>query len=312
MMHMSDSGLIIDCAENGLEAIDKVENSGIVYDMIFMDIQMPKMDGYEATRRIRAMEDNPASKLPIIAMTANVFKSDIEKCLAAGMDAHLGKPIDIDKLLETLRKYHSPSKSRASASPEMKDIKPLKPKSTVDKEAANAKIFKFFIRDAGKTIEALKIICDKSEPLNEDDIRDYTIQVHGMRSALGNVGKPELSKIAGRLEDLGREKDIEAILKETPSFIDSLQNLVDEDKAVDSSGVEEVGDEAFDSAYFNERLIAIKSACEDYDTDSVEEILAELNEKALPKIAQGLLDSIAEHLLHSDFEEAIVEIDNFS
>jgi len=70
-----------------------------------MDVQMPKMDGYEATRAIRALPVMQGSKLPIIAMTANVFKSDIENSLAAGMNDHLGKPIDIDKILKVLREY---------------------------------------------------------------------------------------------------------------------------------------------------------------------------------------------------------------
>ncbi len=69
--------------------------------MIFMDVQMPEMDGYEATRRIRADGGN----VPIVAMTANVFKEDIEKCLASGMDDHVGKPLDFDEVLAKLRKY---------------------------------------------------------------------------------------------------------------------------------------------------------------------------------------------------------------
>jgi CheY-like chemotaxis protein len=72
--------------------------------MIFMDVQMPEMDGYEATRRIRAYEAGLAP-VPIIAMTANVFREDIEKCLAAGMNGHVGKPLDFNEVLEKLRTY---------------------------------------------------------------------------------------------------------------------------------------------------------------------------------------------------------------
>jgi CheY-like chemotaxis protein len=75
-----------------------------------MDVQMPELDGYEATRRIRALEEGlktgetgyPRGRIPIIAMTANVFKEDIEKCLEAGMDSHLGKPLDFENLMEQL------------------------------------------------------------------------------------------------------------------------------------------------------------------------------------------------------------------
>ena len=66
---------------------------------------MPEMDGYEATRRIRGLDLPEAKTIPIIAMTANVFKEDIEKCLAAGMNDHLGKPLDVEELIAKLKKY---------------------------------------------------------------------------------------------------------------------------------------------------------------------------------------------------------------
>ncbi|MCL2814220.1 MAG: response regulator [Oscillospiraceae bacterium] len=102
---LSGTGITIDCAENGQRALEMVEESGGGYDIVFMDVQMPKMDGYETTRAIRGLPFMQNVSLPIIAMTANVFKSDIENSLAAGMDDHLGKPIDFDKVLEVLRKY---------------------------------------------------------------------------------------------------------------------------------------------------------------------------------------------------------------
>jgi CheY-like chemotaxis protein len=105
MAHLEDTGIIIDCAENGVEALNMVTENPGKYDIIFMDVQMPKMDGLEATRRIRALPIAESASLPIIAMTANVFKDDIEACLMAGMDDHIGKPLDVEKILETLSKY---------------------------------------------------------------------------------------------------------------------------------------------------------------------------------------------------------------
>ncbi|MCL2604877.1 MAG: ATP-binding protein [Defluviitaleaceae bacterium] len=102
---LGDTRLEIDCAENGKDALDMIGEHPNKYDIVFMDVQMPVMDGLEASRRIRQLPAHPQGKLPIIAMTANVFKSDIDKCLAAGMDGHLGKPLDMDKVLEVLRKY---------------------------------------------------------------------------------------------------------------------------------------------------------------------------------------------------------------
>jgi len=95
----------IDCAENGLEAVRMFTESPYKYELIFMDIQMPEIDGYEATRRIRALDNTKAKTVPIIAMTANVFKEDIERCLAAGMDGHIGKPINFDDVINILKSY---------------------------------------------------------------------------------------------------------------------------------------------------------------------------------------------------------------
>jgi signal transduction histidine kinase/DNA-binding response OmpR family regulator len=102
---LGDTGLIIDCAENGREALDMIEVAPDKYDIVLMDIQMPQMNGLEATRRIRALPALNGIALPIIAMTANVFKDDIESCLEAGMNDHLGKPIDVDIMVAKLCKY---------------------------------------------------------------------------------------------------------------------------------------------------------------------------------------------------------------
>jgi PAS domain S-box-containing protein len=102
---LENTGITIDCAENGIEALSKFKEAPAKYRMILMDIHMPEMDGFEATRQIRALDIEEAKIIPIVAMTANVFREDIEKCLAAGMNDHLGKPIDIEALLEKLKKY---------------------------------------------------------------------------------------------------------------------------------------------------------------------------------------------------------------
>jgi signal transduction histidine kinase/CheY-like chemotaxis protein len=102
---LEPTGLKIDCAENGREAVRIFSETPGDYDMIFMDIQMPEMDGYEATRCIRSFDHPRARQIPIIAMTANVFREDVEKCLAAGMNDHVGKPLDIEEVLAKLREF---------------------------------------------------------------------------------------------------------------------------------------------------------------------------------------------------------------
>ena len=107
-------GMDIDCAENGKEALRMFIEAPEKYDMIFMDVQMPEMDGFEATRRIRALDAPNAKTISIIAMTANVFREDVEKCLEAGMDGHIGKPLNYDEVLWKLSDCILPQKSRNS------------------------------------------------------------------------------------------------------------------------------------------------------------------------------------------------------
>jgi len=126
---LEDTNITINSAENGLAAVSKFKENPEKYDLIIMDVQMPEMDGYEATRQIRAIEaelnknisknsstsftegetrsnnGNLRQQIPIIAMTANAFKEDVDRCLAAGMNDHLAKPIDEKTVLEKIMRY---------------------------------------------------------------------------------------------------------------------------------------------------------------------------------------------------------------
>ncbi len=102
---LKDVHINVITAENGREAVRYFMEEPEKYDLIFMDLHMPEMDGYEATKKIRELEDPKAKTIPIIAMTANVFKEDVEKCLAAGMNDHIGKPLDFNVVLQKMRQY---------------------------------------------------------------------------------------------------------------------------------------------------------------------------------------------------------------
>ncbi|MDR2529090.1 MAG: response regulator [Synergistaceae bacterium] len=103
---LDGTGLAIDEAEDGLLALETFEKSlPGVYDIIFMDVQMPNMDGYEASEAIRALDRPDAKTVPIVALTANAFKEDVDRAISHGMNAHLAKPLEYDKLLEVCARY---------------------------------------------------------------------------------------------------------------------------------------------------------------------------------------------------------------
>ncbi len=96
-------GFIVETAENGRIAVEKVSTSEPgTYDLVLMDIQMPEMDGYAATRAIRSIAENEIADIPIIAMTANAFAEDVHEAENAGMDGHIAKPIDISVMKQTI------------------------------------------------------------------------------------------------------------------------------------------------------------------------------------------------------------------
>ncbi|MCL2702626.1 MAG: response regulator [Defluviitaleaceae bacterium] len=102
---LEPTGVDIESAENGAEALRLFKKAPERYDMIFMDVQMPEMDGYTATRAIRGLGFVWAREIPIVAMTANVFREDIERCLASGMDDHIGKPIEYGDMIRKMELY---------------------------------------------------------------------------------------------------------------------------------------------------------------------------------------------------------------
>ena len=100
---LTESGFAVEIASNGEQAVEMMQSAPAgTYDVILMDIQMPKMDGYQAAKGIRKLEDARKAAIPIIAVTANAFEEDRKLALEAGMNGHLAKPYDVPKMLETL------------------------------------------------------------------------------------------------------------------------------------------------------------------------------------------------------------------
>lgn len=103
---LSEAGFVVTSACDGAAAVEALQSAPArTYDLILMDIQMPRLNGYEAARKIRALPDPARAQIPIIAMTADAFEEDRQNALAAGMNAHITKPIEIPKLLKVLAEF---------------------------------------------------------------------------------------------------------------------------------------------------------------------------------------------------------------
>ena len=106
LMVLEMKGMIVELAENGRVALEKFEASDAgYYDAILMDMRMPEMDGLEATKKIRDLDRSDAKEIPIIALTANAFDEDVQRSLQVGMNAHLSKPVEPERLYQTLEDF---------------------------------------------------------------------------------------------------------------------------------------------------------------------------------------------------------------
>ena len=297
-------GLQVCSANSGFAAIEKIK-LGQVYDIVFMDHMMPNMDGIEATKIIRGMGYNE----PIVALTANAVAGQADIFLGNGFNDFISKPIDIRQLNTVLNKL-----IRDKQPPEVieKARRGVKNKNEQKHDKAQPGISEMFaevfVRDASKSLAALDEILKKHGPVSAEDIRTYVIHVHGMKSALANVGQMELAAVAMKLETAGREGNNGLIALETPGFLASLRKLVNAltpKEEPDDGAVDE------DKEYLRGKLLEIKSACEEYDGELADKIILDIKEKSWSDQTKELLRSISQYLLHSDFDEIASAVDEW-
>jgi two-component system sensor histidine kinase/response regulator len=203
---LTGAGIDVVVAENGRVAVEKVLQGAMRYDMVLMDVQMPEMDGYEATRRIRA--ESRFADLPIIAMTAHALMQERLKATEAGMNDHIGKPIDPQAMFETLRRHYRGGRARVShAKPVLAPAEPaaipeiegIDVQGGVRRVAGNRKLYRDLLlryvegqQDSAARVRAALKIGDRS--LAERI-------AHTVKGVSGNIGAAEAQAAAGRLEE---------------------------------------------------------------------------------------------------------------
>ncbi len=222
---LESMGHVVHMAENGVEAVDAFKPE--FFDLIFMDIQMPEMDGYEATQRIRQLE-NGRTHVPIIAVTANAMKGDREACLAAGMDDYVPKPVDPIRLATAIKRagarFSTPRADRieeptpassdaATASSEKGsttmgatlDLSVLDKLRAYQREGQPdivTRLIDLFLGQAPNHVEAVQVA------LQEGDADKLSRAAHALKGASANLGATKLTELAAAIETQGRNNDI--------------------------------------------------------------------------------------------------------
>ncbi|MFW2404288.1 MAG: response regulator, partial [Gammaproteobacteria bacterium] len=239
-------GCDVEIAANGYEAVDAFRNNS--YDVVVMDCQMPLMDGFEGSRIIRAWEaENECERTPIIALTANALKGDRERCLAAGMDDYLSKPVSIRKLaamLSTFAGLQTRLKDETEAKTEDSIEQPSVEKSArkvppVDWHAFDEITEMQEMTATDLADELIQMYCQSSadwleklaRAFENEDAGGISEAAHGLQSGSGLVGAATLVRLCRALEGLARQRDLshapqlhEKIIAEHGRVIDILRN----------------------------------------------------------------------------------------
>ena len=233
---LEDAAIRVEVANNGLAALEQVARRDRPYHAILMDVQMPGMDGYEATRTL--LERHPQMTTPIIAMTANAMKHDIKRCREAGMKGHIPKPIDIDLLLRTLSVYAPLAGGGEEKGADGQGVPPAGEETTIpDERFPGLDVADAMRRLRGKRALYRRLIgtfrernLDTGERLGEmlaAGQTDAAIRlVHGIKGTAGNLGGKALSTAAGQLEEAlkaGHEADHADLVA---GFLQALETFI--------------------------------------------------------------------------------------
>lgn len=287
-----DSGIVIDIANNGIEAIKMFESNLGKYELILMDIQMPILDGYEATKKIRQIDVN----IPIIALTANAMKEDIEKTKLAGMNKHLNKPIEVEKLFETLLEFLSKKvdleEEKFDFEKENNDSLPQF--ENLDKDYAlrlvlgNENSFKIVLNGI------LKYKYIKFEELIDEDFKRT---MHSLKGISASAGALKLSELAREVEQT-LNKDL------LPSFYEELNKVVDEIE----SKIENTKETTKVELTKEQKVILYDSLKEALNTNrikNIKPIIEEIDKYNLSKDDEILFDEIKELITKFKFKDVL-------
>jgi len=306
---MTPYELKIDLVVSGYDAIEKIKE-GYIYDIIFMDHMMPKMDGVEAAKIIRKMGYTNS----IVALTANAVSGQAEIFLDSGFDDFISKPIDVrhlniilNKLIRDKQPIEVVERARQTKRERLNAL-------GIQQEEISNELAKIFIRDAKKAINALETAI-KNNFSGREDLSTYIINVHAIKSALANIGEREISAKAEILEKAGRDSNFHILFNETAEFINMLLTVIQKlspesyvpNDAFAVSDINSIQNETEDETeealvFLHEKLLVILEACTTFDKKTIKTALNELNTKTWSNKTKEMIDKFSEYLLHSEYE----------
>ena len=220
-------GCGVDVVEDGAGAVERARTGG--YDLVFMDCHMPIVNGLEATRRIRAL-DGPASRVPIVAMTASALRTDRDECLRAGMNDFITKPIRRRELADVLRRYCRQVVAEKEPPPEAEPsdqeppvLDPAQLRDTIGENDPEAlgDFVDDFLADAPSLIDRI------DQASQEDALDEVQRQAHRVKGAASEMGGWALRRVAANVEDAAREGDAEAVREAVPELRVQLDRLAE-------------------------------------------------------------------------------------
>jgi CheY-like chemotaxis protein/HPt (histidine-containing phosphotransfer) domain-containing protein len=326
---LESAGVQVDIGNTGKEAVDKVFAGGVPspYDAVFMDLQMPEMDGYQATARIRA--DPRFASLPIIAMTAHALVEERQHCLDAGMNDHVSKPIDPDALFTTLSRWARPKQPfaksqtgepagngstaaprQASDDVAIPDIAGIDAADGLRRLAGNRRLYRNLLEQfAKKQGEATAQI---AAALESGDRQSAERIAHTVKGVAGNLGIKQMQACAERLERALRENNasIEAPLGEFGELL--RQQVTAIERALPASALENELNAEGPPAPFNGEAAAsavarLKALLEASDGDS-SEAFAAVAATLAARVAKPQLDALGDAINDFDFDRALASL----
>jgi len=202
-------GHVVRAVENGREAVEAIDGSAnALFDVVLMDIQMPEMSGFEATQAVREREQDGARRLPIVALTAHAMQGDRERCLAAGMDGYLAKPIDVDELIATVERFGgaAPPPPAGQRTAQVTDLV-FDERAALEYSGGDRQLLEevigIFRADCPRSLRRIDLA------LKQRDGEALRLAAHGLKGAIATIGAPAGRQAAAALEQAGRAGDFD-------------------------------------------------------------------------------------------------------